>query len=104
METINSNSVKSEEPVIKEADPMEQFKTVIAEQIASLSGILLCVVMFSEIVSSLGLKLEQVYESIEEPKKSSQGDLALPIPKLNKYKKLEGKPMDISKLWSEQVM
>jgi len=71
---------------VKQEDPFEPFKKYIAQQISPLAGV----------------TFEQVMDSVEQPKRTGVADLALNIPKLNKFKKLDGKPMDLAKSWSEK--
>jgi len=70
---------------IQNDDPFEPFKRYIAEQLSPLSGV----------------TQEQIMESVEQPKKAGFGDLALNIPKLNKFKKFTAKPNELAKTWSE---
>jgi hypothetical protein len=65
-----------------------QFKQAIADQIALMAGI----------------TPEQALSAIEDCKKADSGDYSIPIPKINKFKKLDGKPNDICKKWSEEVI
>eukprot|EP01114_Cavostelium_apophysatum_P021285 TRINITY_DN7386_c0_g1_i1.p1 TRINITY_DN7386_c0_g1~~TRINITY_DN7386_c0_g1_i1.p1 ORF type:complete len:618 (+),score=209.90 TRINITY_DN7386_c0_g1_i1:107-1855(+) len=66
-------------------DPYDDIKRAIAEQISAFAGI----------------SIEQVVDSLEVPRKTNIGDLALALPKLNKFKKIEGKPMDLCKKWAD---
>jgi len=77
----DNNNNNTATPV--EVDP---FKKAIAEQIATISG----------------LTFDQILESVEEQKKAEYSDLAIPIPKLNKFKKLEGKPNEVAAEWAKQ--
>jgi hypothetical protein len=38
----------------------------------------------------------QLYEVLEAPRQADHGDLALPVPRLNKFTKLAGNPADIA--------
>jgi arginyl-tRNA synthetase len=79
----NNNNNNTTETPVEEVDP---FKKAIAEQVAAISG----------------LSLEQILDSVEDQKSASKSDLAIPVPKLNKFRKLEGKPNEIAAQWATQ--
>jgi arginyl-tRNA synthetase len=68
-------------------DSYGEFKQAIAEQIAAFAS----------------LTVEQIAESIEESKKQTLGDLAVPVAKLNRFKKLNGNPAELAKKWATDV-
>lgn len=66
---------------------MTDFQKAIAEQVSALAG----------------LTLEQVIGCVEEPKNLGKADLAIPVAKLNKFKKLPGNPAAIAAEWKDKV-
>lgn len=67
---------------------MTEFQKAIAQQVAVLSG----------------LTEEQVIQCVEEPKNLAKADLAIPVAKLNKFKKLPGNPAQIAAEWKDKVI
>ena len=51
----------------------------------------------------LNLTLEQTYEVLEAPKHAEHGDIALPVPKLNRFTKLKGNPAQLATEIATQV-
>jgi arginyl-tRNA synthetase len=66
---------------------MTEFQKAIAQQVAVLSG----------------LTEEQVIQCVEEPKNLAKADLAIPVAKLNKFKKLAGNPAQIAAEWKDKI-
>jgi arginyl-tRNA synthetase len=66
---------------------MSEFEQAIAQQVAPLAG----------------LTEEQIMQCIETPKNKENADLAIPVAKLNKFKKLPGNPAQIAAQWKDQI-
>eukprot|EP01113_Clastostelium_recurvatum_P028048 TRINITY_DN3397_c0_g1_i2.p1 TRINITY_DN3397_c0_g1~~TRINITY_DN3397_c0_g1_i2.p1 ORF type:complete len:589 (-),score=192.13 TRINITY_DN3397_c0_g1_i2:39-1805(-) len=56
-----------------------------------------------DIMSSIiaGVSAEQLSECIEVPKNRDNGDLALPVAKLNRFSKLAGRPDELAQKWAQ---
>lgn len=66
---------------------MTEFQKAIAQQVAALSG----------------LTEEQVLQCVEEPKNLAKADLAVPVAKLNRFKKLSGPPAQMANEWKALI-
>lgn len=71
----------------KIASMSDAHKKAIAEQIAPLAG----------------LEVDQIAQCVEEPRNKDNADLAVPIAKLNKFKKLPGNPAALASDWAPKV-
>eukprot|EP01114_Cavostelium_apophysatum_P001475 TRINITY_DN11280_c0_g1_i1.p1 TRINITY_DN11280_c0_g1~~TRINITY_DN11280_c0_g1_i1.p1 ORF type:complete len:607 (-),score=163.36 TRINITY_DN11280_c0_g1_i1:918-2738(-) len=67
-----------------EMQPLDSYKQDIAIQLSGLSG----------------YNVRDIISTLEQPKKVTQGDIVLSLPKLNKFKKLQESSTDLSQQWA----